>query len=136
VAGCSRSFNLRTALAAHLSDGHHPPLTPAAYAQTYGSRGECYGQYACRLCGASIAHKYNNIASHVTLIHDLTIGEYEARFHAPPPQQQQQPQQQAKAVEEEDEDEEDHYVIDEDGGKVGWKRFLEVVAKTKTEIAF
>jgi hypothetical protein len=79
VAGCGQVFSLRAAFSAHLTGSHQ--LEPSAYQQAYGGKGEAYGQYACRICGASIAHKHNNIASHVTLIHDLTLTEYEAKFH-------------------------------------------------------
>ena len=39
-------------------------------------------QYQCLICRAKIAHKYNNIASHMTLIHDLSMPEYEKEMMA------------------------------------------------------
>ena len=39
-------------------------------------------QYQCLICSAKIAHKYNNIASHMTLIHDLSMAEYEKEMVA------------------------------------------------------
>jgi hypothetical protein len=77
VAGCGQVFNQRAAFIGHVTGSSHQ-LDQSTYQQAYGSKGETYGQYTCRLCGASIAHKYNNIASHVTLIHDLTLTEYQA----------------------------------------------------------
>lgn len=43
-------------------------------------QGEVYKQYECLICNARIAHKYNNIASHITLIHDLSMSEYEQDY--------------------------------------------------------
>ena len=41
--------------------------------------GEPHQQYTCLICNANIAHKYSNISSHLNLIHDLSIQEYEER---------------------------------------------------------
>ena len=37
-------------------------------------------QYQCLICNANIAHKFNNISSHLNLIHDLSIQEYEQAY--------------------------------------------------------
>ena len=37
-------------------------------------------QYQCLICNANIAHKHSNISSHLNLIHDLSIQEYEAQY--------------------------------------------------------
>jgi len=42
--------------------------------------GESLQQYQCLICSAKIAHKYNNISSHMILVHDLSIQEYEAEY--------------------------------------------------------
>merc|ERR1719250_219351 len=42
--------------------------------------GETLQQYQCLICNAKIAHKYNNISSHMILVHDLSIQEYEAEY--------------------------------------------------------
>ena len=39
-------------------------------------------QYKCLICNGKITHKYNNIASHMTLIHDLSMSEYEKELIA------------------------------------------------------
>ena len=106
MTGCGCTFKVRASYLSHLTAIHQLDLA------AHGTRGEVFGQYACRLCGASIAHKYNNIASHVTLIHDLTLSEYEAKFHPPEAASNQTPDR--RQNEEEEDEEEDHYVIDEE----------------------
>lgn len=37
-------------------------------------------QYQCMICNGNIAHKFSNISSHLNLLHDLTIQEYEQQY--------------------------------------------------------
>ena len=42
--------------------------------------GEPLQQYQCLICSAKIAHKFSNISSHLNLLHDLSIQEYEQEY--------------------------------------------------------
>ena len=53
--------------------------------------GEPHHQYQCLICCAKLAHKYSNISSHLSLIHDLSIQEYELEYlqHKPTEREQE-----------------------------------------------
>jgi len=78
VEGCMKMYNLQDAYTTHINTTHNISLEQ--YHMKYGSKGDVLQQYQCLICNAKIAHKYNNISSHLSLIHDLTIYEYETEF--------------------------------------------------------
>ena len=43
-------------------------------------QGDSSDQYQCLICNGNIAHKFNNISSHLNLLHDLSIQEYEQQY--------------------------------------------------------
>merc|ERR1712106_293703 len=78
VDGCMKMYNLQDAYTTHIQTTHNTSLEQ--YRMKYGTKGEVLQQYQCLICSAKIAHKYNNISSHLSLLHDLTIHEYESEY--------------------------------------------------------